>query len=129
MNIIVTANGKAYRFTLLDNPTAKDFYASLPLKLTLKDYANTEKIAMLEQKLTKAQAPKGTSAKRGDITYYAPWGNLALFYRDYGYADGLIPLGTLNQEMSKAMSEEFVELLSGDDLDVVFDKQDRKSVV
>ncbi|ABK47929.1 conserved hypothetical protein [Shewanella sp. ANA-3] len=123
MNIIVTANGKAYRFTLLDNPTAKDFYASLPLKLTLKDYANTEKIAMLEQKLTKAQAPKGTSAKRGDITYYAPWGNLALFYRDYGYADGLIPLGTLNQEMSKAMSEEFVELLSGDDLDVVFDKQ------
>ncbi|WP_167373630.1 cyclophilin-like fold protein [Shewanella bicestrii] len=127
MNISVTANGKAYRFTLLDNPTAKDFYASLPLKLTLKDYGNTEKIAMLEQKLTKTQAPKGTSAKRGDITYYAPWGNLALFYRDYGYADGLIPLGTLSnetsKEMSKAMSEEFVELLSGNDLDVVFDKQ------
>lgn len=29
----------------------------------------------------------------GDIAYYAPWGNLALFYREPGYADRLIVLG------------------------------------
>ena len=29
----------------------------------------------------------------GDITYYAPWSNLAIFYRDFGYSTGLIKLG------------------------------------
>jgi hypothetical protein len=29
----------------------------------------------------------------GDITYYAPWGNLAIFYWDFGYSTGLIKLG------------------------------------
>lgn len=24
------------------------------------------------------------------ITYYAPWGNLAIFYRDFGYSAGLV---------------------------------------
>lgn len=32
----------------------------------------------------------------GDLTYYAPWGNLALFYRDFGYANGLIKLGHID---------------------------------
>ena len=31
----------------------------------------------------------------GDITYYAPWGNLAIFYRDSGYAKGLVKLGRI----------------------------------
>lgn len=32
----------------------------------------------------------------GDITYYSPWGNLALFYRDFGHASGLVRLGRLD---------------------------------
>ena len=32
----------------------------------------------------------------GDITYYAPWGNLAIFYKDAGYARGLVKLGRLD---------------------------------
>jgi hypothetical protein len=31
----------------------------------------------------------------GDITYYAPWGNLAIFYRDFGYSSGLVSLGRI----------------------------------
>ena len=31
----------------------------------------------------------------GDIAYYAPWGNLAIFYRDFGYSRGLVSLGRL----------------------------------
>ena len=31
----------------------------------------------------------------GDITYYAPWGNLAIFYRDQPYARGLVSLGRI----------------------------------
>jgi len=29
----------------------------------------------------------------GEITYYAPWGNLAIFRKDFGYSEGLIRLG------------------------------------
>ena len=31
----------------------------------------------------------------GDIAYYAPWGNLAIFYKDVGYSRGLVKLGTI----------------------------------
>jgi len=32
----------------------------------------------------------------GDITYYAPWGNLAIFYRDFDYSRGLVRLGRID---------------------------------
>ncbi len=68
----------------------------MPLKLTLKDYASTEKVSDLPRSLKQAGAPSGYDPSAGDITYYAPWGNLAIFYRDFGYASGLIRLGTID---------------------------------
>jgi hypothetical protein len=32
----------------------------------------------------------------GDIAYYAPWGNLAIFYGESGYAQGLVKLGRID---------------------------------
>jgi hypothetical protein len=82
--------------TLLDTATARDFLALLPLTLTLEDYAQTEKISYLPRKLSEAGAPAGSDPSVGDITYYAPWGNLAIFYRDFGYSRGLIQLGRID---------------------------------
>jgi hypothetical protein len=59
-----------------DNATTRDFLALLPLTLTLDDYASTEKIAYLPQKLSIAGAPEGVDPSVGDITYYAPCGTL-----------------------------------------------------
>lgn len=92
----MNADGAALTGTLDDTPTARDFVALLPLTLTLTDYAATEKISELPRKLSTAGAPRGTSAKAGDIAYYAPWGNLAVFYRGSGYATGLVKLGTID---------------------------------
>ena len=92
-NIRITA-------TLADNATARDFYALLPLKLNMRDYASSEKIADLPRSLSTQDAPSGYAAKRGDLTYYAPWGNLAVFYKNYsGTASGLIYLGKINSGM------------------------------
>lgn len=93
MNIRLTINGKSTTATLSDNPTARDFFALLPMTLALEDYASTEKIAYLPKKLSTQGAPAGIDPEVGDITYYAPWGNLAIFYRDFGYSAGLIRLG------------------------------------
>ena len=91
-----TIDGKVLEATLLDNPTARDFLSLLPITLTLEDYASTEKISYLPRKLSTAGAPAGVDPAEGDITYYAPWGNLAIFYKDFGYAKGLIKLGSLD---------------------------------
>ena len=103
MKIRLNLNGKIIPATLADNPSARDFFALLPLSLTLKDYASTEKISDLPKKLTTQGAPAGFDPDVGDITYYAPWGNLAIFYRDFGYATGLIQLGRIDAEV-KALS-------------------------
>lgn len=93
MKIRLTINGHSTTATLDDNATARDFLSMLPLTLTLKDYASTEKIAYPPRKLSTQGAPAGIDPEVGDITYYAPWGNLALFYKDFGYSAGLIRLG------------------------------------
>lgn len=84
--------------TLAMSPTVEDFAKQLPLTLILKDYDSTEKIADLPNKLTMQNSPDGYAGKAGDLTYYAPWGNLAFFYKDsaVGYANGLIFLGKLD---------------------------------
>lgn len=88
MKIRLTINGQSATATLDDNPTARDFLSMLPLALTLEDYASTEKIAYPPRKLSTQGAPAGIDPEIGDITYYAPWGNLALFYKDFGYSAG-----------------------------------------
>jgi hypothetical protein len=96
MKIRLTVNGKALTATLIDNATSRDFLSLLPMTLTLEDYAATEKISQLPRRLSTEGAPAGIDPSVGDITYYAPWGNLAIFYRDFRYASGLIRLGTID---------------------------------
>ncbi len=78
---------------LLHTPAARDFAALLPLTVTLTDHAGTEKVSDLPARLQTQGSPPGAAARAGDICFYAPWGNLAIFYRDFGYAAGLVRLG------------------------------------
>lgn len=82
--------------TLLDHPASREFAAMLPLRLQLRDYASAEKIADLPRKLTTQGVPPGTSAQFGDLSYYASWGNIVLFYKEAPYANGLIRLGRID---------------------------------
>ena len=65
--------------TLEDNPSARDLFSMLPLDLTISDYSTNEKIAYLPRKLTEDGSGSFGNEAVGDICYYAPWGNLALF--------------------------------------------------
>ena len=106
MNIRFDIEGSAQPVfvRLKDSPTTQDFIRQLPLSLELTDYSATEKIAYLPEKLTSQGAPKGHPAKTGDIAYYAPWGNLAIFYKDFdGVANNLIYLGKFDT-LPKAFS-------------------------
>ncbi len=97
MKIRLLVGDRTLTATLDDNPTSRDFLSMLPLTLKLEDYNRTEKIAYLSRKLSEEGAAAGVDPAVGDITYYAPWGNLALFYRDFGYAKDLIKLGSIDE--------------------------------
>jgi hypothetical protein len=79
-----------------DNATSRDFVSLLPMSLALEDYGETEKIGYLPRKLSTEGAPPGSDPSAGDVTYYAPRGNLALFRRDFRYSTGLIKLGKID---------------------------------
>ncbi|WP_308406670.1 cyclophilin-like fold protein [Streptomyces sp. AC555_RSS877] len=93
MNIRLTLNGHHIAATLNDSPTARDFAAQLPLTLSLRDLNQAEKIADLPRRLSTSGAPEGADPEVGDLAYYAPWNQLATYYRDAPYATGLVPLG------------------------------------
>jgi hypothetical protein len=94
---------------MLDSETARDFISLLPLTLTLSDYAQTEKVSDLPRRLSTAGAAEGAEPDVGDIAYYAPWGNLAIYYRDFGYSSGLVKLGSIDSGIEElaAMSGDF----------------------
>jgi hypothetical protein len=96
MNISIKIQDKIITATLVDNATSRDFVSLLPISLTLKDYAATEKISDLPRNLSTDGAPEGSDPSVGDIAYYAPWGNLAIFYKDFRYSSGLIKLGKID---------------------------------
>lgn len=95
MKIRIVVGSEAAVGELDDNAAAREFLAMLPLKLTLTDYAATEKISDLPRKLSTESSPSGMAPIVGDITYYAPWGNLAIFIRDFSHSRGLVKLGRI----------------------------------
>jgi hypothetical protein len=99
MRISIKAEDKVVTATLIDSKTTRDFISLLPLTLTLEDYARTEKISDLPKRLSTEDAPPGSDPSVGDIAYYAPWGNLAIYYRDFGYSNGLVILGKIDGDI------------------------------
>jgi len=94
MNIRLLLDGQTIPVTLYDNASARDLASLLPLSLTLENYAN-ERIAYLPRKLSDKNAASGSTPKAADLSYYAPWGNLAIFLEDFRYSQGLLPLGKI----------------------------------
>lgn len=96
MKIRLKVGDRVVAASLIDNVTARDFVSLLPLTLTLEDYAGTEKVSDLPKILYTEGVPSGSDPSVGDIAYYAPWGNLAIFYKDFGYSRGLVILGKID---------------------------------
>lgn len=94
MRFIVLASGQEIVFELNDSQAAKDLYAQLPLEIAVEDYGGKEKIFYPPQKLQTADTPLVKGATTGTLAYYAPWGDVVLFYGSFGSAAGLYELGS-----------------------------------
>ena len=104
-NIQIKVGDKTYACELNGNDAAKDFASKLPLRLKFEDFGSTERISYLPNSLNLGSAPRSCNPQKGDITYYIPWGNLAIFVRDFRPSANLVPLGKLSPEALKAIQE------------------------
>ncbi len=110
VRIKLTVNGNEEVFVKLeDNQASRDFLEMLPLTLTFEDFNSTEKIATLPNELSTEGQPSGYTPETGDFAYYAPWGNISVFYKDFRYSNSLYKLGTIESgtEIFENMNNDF----------------------
>ena len=106
MQISIHANDYTITFDLNNSHAAKELYNQLPLTITVDNYGNNEKIFYPPKKLDISDTPLA-NAQLGTLAYYAPWGDVVMFYASFGSASGLYELG-------KAISgSEFIKNISG----------------
>ncbi|MGN7200422.1 cyclophilin-like fold protein [Arthrobacter sp. SAFR-044] len=98
MQIRLTVNGRSAMAALFDNPTAGDFASLLPVTVTMYDLFGREKPGPLPRPL----GPDGERVftfEPGDISYWSPTGEVAIFYRSDDSRPvpdpGLVRLGTV----------------------------------
>ncbi len=103
MKIRFYLDGTVHTARLKDCAASRYFVALLPLTLTLtltlKDYASAEKVGGLPKRLSTQGAPASIKPVTGDIAYFTPCGNPALFYRDGEQLTGLVKLGNFHSEI------------------------------
>lgn len=103
--ISITAGNRTITATMEDNASARDFLSRLPLEVTLDDYNNTtEKIFYPDPALTTEGVPRGCTPAPGDITIYAPWGNVAIFCKSWSHNNDLIRIGRIDGNGIEALS-------------------------
>ena len=97
LNINIIVGGQTITATMEDNGAARDFLSRLPLEVTLEDYSSgTEKIFYPDPDLNLDDTPRGCEPQAGDITIYEPWGNVAIFCRDWPESNSLIKIGHID---------------------------------
>lgn len=115
MNIIV--GDRTITATMEDNAAARDFLSRLPLEVTLNDFNNTtEKVFYPNPALTVDGVARGCAPISGDITIYAPWGNVAIFCKNWSHSNDLIKIGHIDDNGIEALN-------IGGDITVKFERQ------
>jgi len=98
VKININVFGKTVTATLMDNPTAKDFVSLLPLTMSMKDLFGREKFGHLQKALSE-KGPRTNTYEAGDIAYWSPAHDLAIYYRHDGESipsPGVIPIAKMN---------------------------------
>lgn len=89
--------------TLYANASVKDFVSMLPLTLTLADYNRQERSSRLPKRLPVNEPKDGVNISAGDIHYYTPFRNLAIYYKDSGLSFCHVPLGKIEKKGVEAI--------------------------
>ncbi len=92
MQIRVEANDSTIVFLLNDSQAAKDLYKQLPLSIEVENFSSNEKIFYPPEELNISGAPLAEGGA-GTLAYYAPWGDVVMFYGSFSSNGSLFELG------------------------------------
>ena len=98
MKININIGGKILAASLADNATARDFVSVLPLNLSMKDLFGREKYGDLPKELSE-NGPRKNRYEVGDIAYWSPNHQLAVYYKQDGESipsPGIIPIAKMD---------------------------------
>ena len=90
--IEVRADDATVVFEFNDSMAARELYGQLPLSVEVENFSTNEKIFYLPERLDEGDAPHAEGGK-GVLAYYAPWGNVVMFYGSFSPNPGLYELG------------------------------------
>lgn len=117
LKVNISVGDRTITATMEDNAAGRDFLSRLPLEVTLNDYNNiTEKIFYPSPALTTTGVTRGCTPTPGDITIYVPWGNVAIFCKNWSQTNDLIKIGHIDGDGISALN------VAGD-VAVKFEKQ------
>lgn len=92
MKISVSSAQGEIIFMLNDSPAAEALYQQLPFTAEVENFSTDEKIFYPPVKLETENTP-AAKAELGSLCYYAPWGDVVIFYAQSRAGDGLYVLG------------------------------------
>lgn len=92
--IRVTCDGAEAVYELNGSAAADALYAQLPLTLPVEDFSTNEKVFYPPDALDTSDTPLA-SGGAGTLAYYAPWGDVVLFYDEYSGNPSLYELGRI----------------------------------
>ena len=103
--ILVQFGENTVVYELNDSTAADSLYEQLPLTIEVEDYSTNEKIFYPPEELDTSNSPLAQGGA-GTLAYYAPWGDVVMFYGDYGENSSLFELGqaVLGGELVSEMS-------------------------
>ena len=79
-------------FRLNDTSAAKSLFSLLPMTVDVEDYSSNEKIFYPAEALDTSDVVEG-SGGAGGLAYFSPWGNVVMYYGEFGEYPGLYILG------------------------------------
>lgn len=92
--IFIQSGDNVVVYELNDSAAAASLYEQLPLTLAVEDYSTNEKIFYPPQELDISDSPLAEGGA-GTLAYYAPWGDIVMFYDDYQENPSLFELGRI----------------------------------
>jgi hypothetical protein len=98
MKINIKVRDKVVTATLMDSKTTRDFVSLLPLTLTMNDLFGREKFAHLPKAISE-EGERTKTYEVGDIIYWSPGPDVAIFYRHDGQEipdPGIIAIGKID---------------------------------
>ena len=105
MQIRITIGDQTFGASLDDSAAARDLVAQLPVTVDMTDHGGVEKTGPLPSPLSTKGQPEGADPEVGAVGYYAPGGDLVLYYGDQSYFPGIVVLGRLDGDAASRIAD------------------------